>query len=186
MNTAVIGTGGIGSYLIGFLDKLISCDQLKGWKFTCYDDDKVETKNIIYQNFQSSDIDEYKTEALSTKYVYIDKYVHKRVGAEDLKKHDFVIICADNHVIRKEVYKSTLPFLDARCNGKTIGVFSRDTENYEKTLSDSVESASCQYPYAVKNKEIDNGNIIVASILSQCVLNFHRNKELPTDFIYSF
>ena len=41
----VIGAGGIGSYLISFLNNLDLYD------IQVNDDDKVETKNLTYQNF---------------------------------------------------------------------------------------------------------------------------------------
>ena len=41
----IIGAGGIGSFLIPLLDKV------KMYDITVADPDKVETKNLTYQNF---------------------------------------------------------------------------------------------------------------------------------------
>ena len=186
MNIAVIGCGGIGSFFIGQLDKLIGGDQLPNCKFTCYDDDVVETKNIVYQNFESEDVDEPKANALEFRYLNVHKFRVKRVTSKDLYGQDLILICADNNKIRRDMKESGLKFIDARSNGRTIGIYSSDTENYMDTMSESDESSSCQYPYAIANNEIEVGNVIVAMILAQELLNFVRTGKLPADFVHNF
>ena len=46
----IIGVGGIGSYLVPLLDRL-GC-----YTITVYDNDTVEEKNLLYQNYQEEDI----------------------------------------------------------------------------------------------------------------------------------
>ena len=46
----IIGAGGIGSYLIPLLDRL-GC-----YNITVYDNDTVEKKNLLYQNYNENDI----------------------------------------------------------------------------------------------------------------------------------
>ena len=41
----IIGAGGIGSFLVQFLNKL------NIYELTVFDSDKVEEKNLLYQNF---------------------------------------------------------------------------------------------------------------------------------------
>lgn len=187
---AVVGCGGIGSFFIQTLDKLIEGDQLDGFEFECFDDDVVEMKNILYQNFVAGDVDDYKTEALSYRYLNIRKYTTERVTSKFLNKFDLVILCADNNVIRRDAWKNwidfKIPFIDARSNGTTVGIFSNQTEGYLDGLTDTTESFSCQYPHQLANKEIEIGNMIIANILAQQVLNYKRNKGLPADFIYNF
>ena len=50
----IIGAGGIGSFLIPLLDKT------NLYTLTVYDPDKVETKNLTYQNFEKDDVGRYK------------------------------------------------------------------------------------------------------------------------------
>lgn len=189
-NVGIIGAGGIGSFFIERINKLIDCDQLNNFTFTCYDDDIVELKNILYQNFTHDDIDDYKTEALSFKFTNIETYLNKRATKDDLKTHNLILLCVDNNVIRKATYENykenNIPFIDARSNGKTVGIFSSDTENYYENLSDSTESFSCQYPYQLEKKEIELGNVIIADILAQKLLNYYRTKNLPENFVYNF
>jgi molybdopterin/thiamine biosynthesis adenylyltransferase len=153
--------------------------------FTFYDDDKVELKNILYQNFETSDIDSPKTKALSLKYFNLN-FKSKRLSLEDLSGCDLVILCADNNLIREQAFENwttnKIPFIDSRANGRAIGIFSSDTINYQKTLSKDTKSSSCQNPFQIAKKEIEYGNVVVASMLAQVILNYSRHKKLPIDF----
>lgn len=153
--------------------------------FTFYDDDKVELKNILYQNFETSDIDSYKTQALSLKYFNLN-FECKRLSLEDLADCELVVLCADNNLIREQALENwntnKIPFIDSRANGRAIGIFSSDTVNYDKTLSKDTKSSSCQNPFQIAKKEIEYGNVVIAAILAQVILNYSRYKKLPIDF----
>ena len=58
----IIGAGGIGSFLISFLDRIGL------YNITVFDPDKVEKKNITYQNFLESDIGENKAKVMEKRY----------------------------------------------------------------------------------------------------------------------
>lgn len=167
------------------LDRLIDLKQIKGAKFTFFDDDKVELKNILYQNFETSDIDSPKTRALSFKYFNLG-FEYKRLYLEDLSKFSLIVLCADNNIIRAGAYENwitrKIPFIDARANGRAIGIFSSNTEKYKDTLSSDMKSSSCQNPFQIAKKEIEYGNVVVASILAQTILNYSRHGKLPIDF----
>lgn len=190
MKTLVIGAGGIGSFLIETLDNLIDNDQFTNdWSFIVTDDDDVELKNIRYQNFLTSDIGSKKVEALENRYLNLE-YQTKRVALDDLKQFDLIIICADNNVIRRYAYENwntnNIPFIDSRSNGRAIGLYSSDTEDYLNTLSESTESFSCQFPYQLAKNEIELGNRIIAQIMAQAMLNYSRRKVLPSNFTHIF
>lgn len=191
LNIGIIGCGGIGSYLAAHVNKLIECDQLIDCNVTFFDDDIVETKNILYQNFESGDVDDKKTEALSFKYPMIHQFTDKRIiDPADLKSYSLTVLCADNNKIRRLTYEASekgwTRFIDARSNGKTCGIFSSETENYLKTISDDDSAQSCQYPYQLAKKEIELGNVIIAAITAQSILQYNRKGRLPNDFIHSF
>lgn len=185
MNVTVIGCGGIGSYLAHHLDRLIDLEQIKNMKFKFYDDDIVELKNILYQNFESSDIDSLKAKALSMKYFNIE-FESKRLSEEDLKDSNLIVLCADNNQIRRDAWNNwtnnSIPFIDSRANGRAIGLFSSDTANYPETLSKDSKASSCQNPFQIARKEIEYGNVVVASMLAQALLNYSRTNRLPIDF----
>lgn len=183
----VCGCGGIGSYFAAHVDNLIELKQLPDkWKFTFYDDDIVEIKNILYQNFETADIDSLKTKALSYRHFNVG-FENKRLSKEDLKSTHLVILCADNNKIRNEAWENWLenkiPFIDSRANGKAIGIFSNETKNYEKTIDKSEKSSSCQNPFQLAKKEIEYGNVVVAAMLAQVLINYGRTNRLPADIM---
>lgn len=188
-NVLVCGCGGIGSFLAQHLDKLMDLKQITKKKFHFFDDDTVELKNILYQNFDPSDVDSPKTEALSFKFPNL-QFSTKRLGLKDLSKYNLIVLCADNNVIRHAAYENftshNIPFIDSRANGKAVGIFSSDTENYLDTIDDSTESTSCQNPFQIQRKEIEYGNVIVAAMLAQCILNYERTQKLPIDMMITF
>ena len=55
----IIGTGGIGSYLIDFLSRIGIYD------ITVFDDDKLEEKNLTYQNFIPDTVGQTKVSAVN-------------------------------------------------------------------------------------------------------------------------
>lgn len=184
INVLICGCGGIGSYLAQHLDHLIDIKQIKNMSFTFYDDDIVELKNILYQNFESKDIDSDKITALSYKYFNIN-FEKKRLDINDLADTDLIILCADNNKIRREAYDNwkinKIPFIDSRANGRAIGIYSSDTLNYENTLSKDNKPSSCQNPFQIARKEIEYGNVVIASILAQIILNYSRKQILPSN-----
>ena len=179
----VCGLGGIGSYFIQHIDRLIDSKQINDYSFTCFDDDVVENKNILYQNFEPGDIGMLKTTALQFKFLNIN-YKTKRVDFNDLIQYNLIILCADNNLIRRQTYDAfitnKIPFIDARANGKTVGIFSSATNNYLSTIDTSSTSQSCQNPFQIEKKQIEFGNVIIAAILTQIVLNFTRTIVLYT------
>ena len=189
MKVCVIGCGGIGSFTAQFLNKLVKFNQLPNYTFTFYDDDVVEHKNLMYQNFEDGDINEYKTESLEFNFSE-HTFKCRKVEQSMLNAYDMFILCVDNNPIRRDVYnhckETGKKFIDARANGRQVGIFSSDTENYLNSLSSSNESHSCQLEYQIKEHKVELGNIVIASILTQHILSFSRTGELPLDYIASF
>lgn len=189
MKIGVIGCGGIGSYFAQHIDNLVELKQLPATNFVFFDDDVVEMKNILYQNFETRDVDSSKTEALEMRFFNLE-FENKRCSLEDLRDLDLVILCADNNKIRREAWEAWtkwgVPFIDSRANGKVIGIFSNETENYLSTIDDSDTAQSCQNPFQIEKKEIEYGNVVVAAALAQAVLNYCRKKKMPNDLMVSF
>jgi hypothetical protein len=115
------------------------------------------------------------------------QFENKRLNQEDLKDTDLIVLCADNNKIRKEAWEAFLElnikFIDSRANGRAIGIFSSDTENYLKTISEDEKPSSCQNPFQLAKKEIEYGNVVIAAALAQVLLNYIRTNKLPPDFM---
>jgi len=197
MKLLIIGVGGIGSMLTRELSKLLFNEQLKhkgeNISITITDDDIVELKNIRYQNFKTKDIGKNKAEVLGNEYFM--QYETERITEEkQLKGYDFIVSCVDNPATRKMIYeycnKNAIYFIDTRSEGRAIAVFTKNekntTEYLNKTLDMNKGSSSCQLKYELENNIIQQGNIIVATICSQLILNYLRGEQNLSEYRFYF
>ena len=84
----IIGAGGIGSYLIPLLDKTKLYDMIVA------DPDKVETKNLTYQNFKSKENEMNKASVMSWNYESVTNCAYISYRA-DKNKHDTLLAGPD-------------------------------------------------------------------------------------------
>lgn len=108
INIVVLGLGTGGSYIMEMLVKL-------GFKnFTIIDGDKVEEENILAQNYDLSDVGEYKSNIIYNKYkkyrqvniknlnVFVHSY-SELLKYIDIKNTDYIVNCADNFNLGMEI-----------------------------------------------------------------------------------
>ncbi len=180
---AIIGAGGIGSFLIGELERLAENDQLANIHFTVFDGDIVEHKNLKYQNFVEKDIGKNKAQAMLGKCVFLDMVVNKVfANAKDLTGFDAVVSCVDSSDWRKEMFKVLEPkgtmWIDLRSEGRAIAAYMKSKKNTLETmlatLPDTRERGSCQNAFELENNVVQIGNRIVAMIGVQMILNYTR------------
>jgi len=191
----VVGCGGIGSFLVIELNKLVLTEQidLENVEITLADFDRAELKNISYQNFTTSDISKNKAKVLAERYCF-DYISEKIISEEQLKRYNFIISCVDNAEARKLIFdycfKNNVYFIDLRAEGRAIAIFTKsekaDKENLIKTLDFNKKDSSCQLKYQLERNEIEMGNVIVASIGSQLILNKLRGEENQTEYRFYF
>jgi hypothetical protein len=182
MKIIVIGLGGIGSYLAEELYRLYMAEQISDdVEFHFADFDTVEKKNILYQNYEADDVLQKKSSVIAERYSFysVDKKIESN---NDLSDYDLVVVCADNSQVRELVAKSGKPFIDLRAEGRAVAFFTKETENFPS----KGEHRSCQLPFELAKKKIQNGNKIIASIGSQLVLNYLRKQNNPDEFIFHF
>lgn len=194
-NVLIIGAGGIGSFFCReFSDTILN--EVKGTAdltVTVYDADEVETKNIRYQNFEDEDVGMNKSQSISDRYFFISR--PKFIETEDeLKGYDIIIVAVDNTKVRRLVYdyclKNDTYFIDMRSEGKTVICLTKHEKNtkeeLEKTLDDSIESASCQLDWELKEGKVQMGNRIIAMIGLQYLLNYLRGENNPPIYSHRF
>ena len=191
----IIGCGGIGSFLAREINRLILNEQidLNQTEITIADFDLIELKNIKYQNFTIDDLNKNKAQVLSNRYS-LHFLTEKITKESQLEPFDFIISCVDNAESRKLIinycFKSNKYFIDLRAEGRAIAIFTK-TENSNKeemlkTIGTSKQSASCQLAYELENNIIQNGNLIVATIGSQLILNKLRGEKNQEKYIFYF
>ncbi|MCP3684439.1 MAG: hypothetical protein GY861_17305 [bacterium] len=188
----IIGVGGIGSFLSRELNRLILNNQidLDNVDITIADDDEVETKNIKYQNFIVDDVFKKKVDVIAKRYSFNRLRTRIKDGKE-LNGYDLIIVAVDNAKTRKMVfdycYNTRTYFIDLRAEGRAVAFFTREMDEGEllSTLSfdKGDKGSSCQLEYELKNDIIQNGNLVIATMGSQLVLNWLRKEKNPDQFI---
>jgi molybdopterin/thiamine biosynthesis adenylyltransferase len=191
-NALIIGCGGIGSYLTAQVNRLCLKGQIENVLFTVADDDNVEEKNILYQDFDEKDIFKNKAKVLAKRHDFLalEKKIRK---AEDLKGFDLIILAVDNTATRKLVYdycyENKKDYIDLRSTGRGVCYFSSvdDKKEVEDKLGEISEVGnSCQNRSELNAGIIQNGNVIIAAIGSQLVLNWTRGEINPAGKIMRF
>tara|TARA_R100000353_G_scaffold175147_1_gene144712 strand:+ start:1410 stop:1967 length:558 start_codon:yes stop_codon:yes gene_type:complete len=136
----VIGAGGIGSYLISFLDNLDL------YEIQVNDDDKVETKNLTYQNFSEEEVGKNKSVAMGKHKCVSISSPYPILTPQQLEGFDLVVCCVDNLSTRRMLYNSNIKWLDLRSQGRNAAYVSyeADPSMYDSLLAGKDGSYSCQ------------------------------------------
>lgn len=188
----VVGCGGIGSFVVRDLNRLVLNGQIDidDFSVSITDMDAVELKNIKYQLFEKTDIFKNKAEVLGERYCF--HYKKERIkSAEQLKDYDLIVVAVDNSATRKLIYdycfSSNKYFIDLRSEGRSFAFFTKEIAQAElqKFLKGEIseEGNSCQLKHELDQGIIQNGNVIVAAIGSQLILNWTRGIQNPSNLI---
>lgn len=193
----VIGCGGNGSWLLRHIHRLIKKDQIpQTVEFTLYDDDNVEKKNLLYQDFEMKDVLDNKAQVMANRYDMVAK--GKRVkDAKEFEPFDIVIAAVDNPDLRELLYRymdknPEKYWIDVRAEGRAVSIYTRHRNNtlakLLKTLPKNTEGAStsCQLAYELDSGIIQMGNQIAAVITAQLLLNHLRGEENSDEFTHMF
>ena len=190
-NIAVVGAGGIGSWMAEFLYKAKQGKQIPlTTQITLIDFDSVEQKNLAYQNFTFNDLTRMKAEALANRF-YFKSQVKRVQSAEDLAGFDMIILCVDNSLVRKLVFEtcetSGVPWIDLRCNERNIGYYIKSKKNtlaeMLKTIGNTDEKGSCQRPVDMEKDRIHYACVIIASYGLQVLLNMIREEQVVDSMV---
>jgi hypothetical protein len=182
----VIGAGGIGSYLLSFLNRI------GVYHITCYDDDKVEEKNLLYQNFTLDDLSDEKVRCFSS-LNFNGEYTampFKVLTQKQLLGYDLVICCADNLSVRKLLYTqghgedAPVKWLDLRAQGRNAALISYKVgENFQDTLLAGPEgSFSCQGgDWDGTGEEVNCMHMMIAGYAAQWIQRWFLDRENVVD-----
>ena len=197
---AIIGCGGIGSnFLKYFLEVLDTFEKKELMFIHLFDEDIVEEKNLKRrnQNFEIKDLMVNKAEALAERYkdygiAFTPLYITEE-NVNLLENFDDIIICSDNHKVRKLLYNYALTntkfLIDLRAQGTIWGYNIVDgtynMEYYNKTIfgdSTTMErKGGCQLQSDIDNDNIQNASKTVAFYIANCIYLQHiRQNKLAT------
>lgn len=184
MKLLVIGTGGIGSYLVEHLHRCVGKELLDPRiEITVADPDIVEIEQRKYQNFELNEVGLNKAFALSERFKDSGvEAIQKRIIKESqLKGFDFIMLCVDNEKTRELIvrycHKDDVEFIDLRATGRNIFAMPK-----EKSLADNLKfidgkdtrEYSCQDKRDLEKGWVQMGNQIVALWGCQMLLNHLR------------
>jgi len=176
----IIGTGGIGSFLIPLLDKTGL------YKITAYDPDIVENKNISYQNFSKNEIEEKKVHALKERYKSIFKAEPFLVlTKKQIEGYDLVICCADNLDVRRLLYRSSVQWLDLRAQARNGALISYKTPKnmFDTVLTGPDGSFSCQgTEWNGKNQGLHFTHVCIAGMAAEWMQRWFVNNDDVADY----
>ena len=176
----IIGAGGIGSFLVSFLDRIGLYD------ITIYDDDLVENKNLTYQNYGLSDVGDKKVDAIVRKSFNVTGEPYFVLVKEQLANYDLIVCCADNLAVRRLLYKEghgediENKWLDLRSQGRNAALISYKTD---PTLMDSMlegpeGSFSCQgTDWEGEAEGIDAMHIAIAGAATQWIQKWFNDND---------
>ena len=172
----IIGAGGIGSFLIPLLDRVGI------YQIDVADPDKVEQKNLSYQNFEFDDVGINKAEAMSLPY-NVKPIPYPILTDKQLKGYELVICCVDNLGLRKTLYNSDVKWLDLRAQGRNCAMISyeADPNQYDSLLAgDDSRSFSCQGDsWDGSNKGVHFMQVTVAGIGAQWIQRWFAGEDVP-------
>jgi molybdopterin/thiamine biosynthesis adenylyltransferase len=105
---AVIGCGGIGSWLLGPLLRFLAAEDFKG-EIKLWDGDRYSPANKLRQEFQAAALNQNKAEAQAENYrrqypglnlVSRNAYVAGNNVREAVRERTLIFVCVDNHPAR--------------------------------------------------------------------------------------
>jgi len=137
----IVGAGGIGSFLIPLLDRVSL------YKIVVADPDRVEKKNLTYQNFKEKELEMNKAGVMDWNYPSVAQHIPYPILTENqIKGYDLVVCCADNLDVRRLLYRSKVKWLDLRAQGRNCAFVTSmaDPKMYDTLLAGPEGSFSCQ------------------------------------------
>jgi hypothetical protein len=175
----IIGTGGIGSFLTQYLDKVGL------YNITVADPDIVETKNLTYQNFKKGHVGQNKASVMMNEYESVNHFSKFPIlTIKQMEGYDLVICCVDNLSVRRTLYNTSIKWLDLRAQGRNAALVSHraDSNMHDTLLTGEDGSFSCQGDsWDGTNKGVHFMQIVIAGMGAQWIQRYF-NKEEVVDF----
>ena len=174
----IIGVGGIGSFLVPLLDKVGMYD------ISVADPDKVETKNLTYQNFTEEDVNFHKVSRMNARYNSVNKASKFPIlTAKQMQGYDLVVCCVDNLSVRRTLYNSNIKWLDLRAQGRN-GAFvtsDADPKMYDSLLAGPDGSFSCQgNSWDGSNSGVHFMQVVIAGIGAQWIQRWFNKEDVKS------
>lgn len=185
-SVAIAGVGGIGSFVAkGIYDMGWERSQFPtdDYEFHVFDDDRVETGNLLHQNFVADDVGKFKAELIADRYIM--QPVTRFMTKKDFAQYDMILCCVDSMTFRKDLYESTWDvtnpkhhWIDGRCSSRQYLLANSFAKKdlLQSFISDNNERTGC---LRAVDKRVSKSYMtpqIVAAFMVQQFLDWHRNE----------
>ena len=173
----IIGVGGIGSFLVPILDKVGL------YAITVADPDKVETKNLPYQNFAKNEVGMYKSKVAEYYDSVTSVSTYPILTAKQMQGYDLVVCCVDNLSVRRTLYNSDVKWLDLRAQGRNAAfvTYDADPKMYDTLLAGPEGSFSCQGDsWDGSNSGVHFMQTAIAGIGAQWIQRWFNDEEVKS------
>ena len=162
----IVGTGGIGSHLVGALVPSVHrgdlVERLGGIVLRIHDSDLVSEQNLAHQRFLPSEVGRHKATALrsalmefESDLMQVEAVTEDVRCASDIGGSDIVVVAVDSSLARRVAHESSPRWLDLRCSGDGyIAIDHRVGSRQVDSLTTDQPPMSCQL-----GGSIDSGNI---------------------------
>ena len=186
----IAGAGGIGGFVVqNLLNYGVDRDQfpLIKWQVDLFDDDKVDTKNLLHQNFTPDDVGKFKSKVFEERSAGLITAHNRFMTKDDFKNYDVIFSCVDSSSFRRDLYnfwlgdedKGELKFwVDGRCNSRQIVHMNSDVskDTLKRFISEEDVRASCLLQFEKDNNISHVTPSIIAGISVQCFMNWLRGE----------
>ncbi len=188
----IAGAGGIGGYVCRLLfDYGVNRNQFPftDWKVELYDDDTVDAKNLLHQDFTQDDLGLAKATIMSNRYMVTP--ILRFMTPADFPNYNVIFSCVDSMSFRKQLYEygwekpDKVFWIDGRCSSRTIGLYNSSIpkKDIEKDVTDNEERRGCLRAVDKENNISHVTPIIIAGMMVQTFLNYLRSEEAKNKLI---
>lgn len=188
----IAGAGGIGSNLLhilfdyGFNRKQFDYSAVD---VDIYDDDTIDTSNLLHQNFKLEDVGKPKVKVLEDRYVV--NGIARFMEEKDFKKYDVIFSCVDSMQFRKMLYNWGFQnpkksfWVDGRCTSRQGALFNSllPQQDLERYITNDDVRGGCLLKYEKEQNISHTLPIVIAGMMVQTFLNYMRGEKTDKKLI---
>ena len=182
----IAGAGGIGSNLLailfdyGFNRKQFDYSSVE---VDIYDDDVIDTSNLLHQNYKLDDVGKPKVKVLEDRYVV--NGINKFMTDKEFKKYDVIFSCVDSMEFRRSLYNwgfenpNKAFWIDGRCTSRQGALFNSQLPEAElkKYITNDDIRGGCLLKHEKEANISHTLPTVVAGMMVQVFLNFLRGER---------
>jgi molybdopterin/thiamine biosynthesis adenylyltransferase len=157
------------------------------WQVDVYDNDEVDSKNCLHQNFSLDDLGKSKAKVFEERSLGVVNAVERFMTPSDFANYDVVLCCVDSTEFRRNLYNFWLDekdkgdlkyWIDGRCSSRTVVLMHAEAnpQTLRENIIDADIRTGCLLQYEKDNNISQATPRIIASIVIQTFMNWLRGE----------